>query len=124
VTPQARRNYFQAMVELQVSERRSCQLAGMSRSGYRYQRVARDGDERLKADLRAIAGENPAAGYRTAWALLRREGLPINHKRVQRLWKEAGLTQPREAEAPSPDEGERAGEGHARQPRLDLRLHP
>ena len=39
MTPQARRNYVQAMVELQVSERRSCQLAGMSRSGYRYRRV-------------------------------------------------------------------------------------
>ncbi|MBC7093303.1 IS3 family transposase [Candidatus Bipolaricaulota bacterium] len=57
--------------------------------------MAREGDERLKADLRVIAGEYPGAGYRTAWALLWREGLPINHKRVQRLWKEAGLTQPR-----------------------------
>lgn len=95
MTPQARRNYVQAMVELQVSERRSCQLAGMSRSGYRYRRVVREGDEELKADLRVIAGENPTAGYRTAWALLRREGLPINHKRVQRLWRETGLTQPR-----------------------------
>ncbi|MDD3494027.1 MAG: IS3 family transposase [Candidatus Thermoplasmatota archaeon] len=95
MTPQARRNYPQAMVELQVSERRSCELAAMSRSGYRYQRVARDGDERLKADLRVIAEEHPAAGYRTAWVLFRREGHPINHKRVQRLWQEAGLTQPR-----------------------------
>jgi len=95
VTPQARRNYVQVMVELQVSERRSCQLAGMSRSGYRYRRIVREGDEQLKADLRVIAGENPAAGYRTAWALLRREGREVNHKRVQRLWREAGLTQPR-----------------------------
>jgi transposase InsO family protein len=83
------------MVELQVSERRSWQLAGMSRSGYRYRRIVREGDEQLKADLRVIAGENPAAGCRTAWALLRREGLGVNHKRVQRLWREAGLTQPR-----------------------------
>lgn len=36
VTPQARRNCVQALVELQVSERRSCELVGMSRSGYRY----------------------------------------------------------------------------------------
>ena len=95
MTPQARRNYVQVMVELQVSERRSCQLAGMSRSGYRYRRIVREGDEQLKAELRVIAGENPAAGYGTAWALLRREGLGVNHKRVQRLWREAGLTQPR-----------------------------
>jgi len=95
VTPQARRNCVQAMVELQVSERRSCELVGMSRSGYRYRHVMREGDEKMKAELRAIAGEHPTAGYRTAWALLRREGLPVNHKRVQRLWREAGLAQPR-----------------------------
>lgn len=95
MTPQARRNYVQEMIKLRVSERRSCQLVGMSRSGYRYQRIAREEDEELKVRLRAIAGEHPAAGYRTAWAYLRREGLPINHKRVQRLWREAGLGQPR-----------------------------
>lgn len=26
---------------------------------------------------------------------MRREGRPINHKKVQRLWREAGLSQPR-----------------------------
>ena len=86
---------MQEMIELRVSERRSCQLIGMSRSGYRYQWIAREEDEELKVRLRAIAGGAPAAGYRTAWALLRREGLGVNHKKVQRLWKEAGLTQPR-----------------------------
>lgn len=67
----------------------------MSRSGYRYRWITREGDEQLKADLRVMAREHLAAGYRTAWVLLRRRGLRVNHKRVLRLWREAGLTQPR-----------------------------
>lgn len=95
MTPQARPNYVQAVVELQVSERRSCELVGMSRSGYRYRWITREGDEQLEADLQVMAREHLATRYRRAWALLRRRGLRVNHKRVLRLWREAGLTQPR-----------------------------
>ncbi len=35
--------------------------------------------------------EEPSYGYRRAWALLRREGEGINHKRVERLWRREGL---------------------------------
>jgi transposase InsO family protein len=38
--------------------------------------------------------ENPRYGYRRVWALLRREGWAVNRKRVQRLWREAGLKVP------------------------------
>jgi transposase InsO family protein len=81
------------MKEQSVSERRSCQLIGICRSSYHYQPVDR-GDAELISKLREIAKDNPTGGYRTAWAFLRRDGLVINHKRVQRVWKEAGLTQP------------------------------
>jgi len=83
------------LVKLEVSERRGCQLVGMSRSLYQRPLVQRKEDEELKARLRAIAQAYPHAGYRTAWAVLRREGLPINHKKVHRLWQEAELGQPR-----------------------------
>jgi len=76
-----------------VSERRSCQLMGIRRSSYRFQPVARD-DGGLAVKLHEIAAEDATAGYRTAWAYLRQEGLWVNHKRVQRVWKEEGLTQP------------------------------
>jgi len=66
---------------------------GICRSSYHYQPVDR-GDTDLISRLREIAEDNPTAGYRTAWAFLRRDGLGINHKRVQRVWKEARLTQP------------------------------
>lgn len=78
-----------------VSERRSCELVGMRRSSYRYELTSRKDDGELAARLRAIAEEHPAAGYRMAWAHLRREGMRVNHKRVYRVWREEGLSLPR-----------------------------
>jgi len=82
------------MKELVVSERRSCTLIGIPRSSYRYRPIERV-DDGLGEKLHEIAEEDPTAGYRTAWAHLRREGRVINHKRVQRVWREEGLTQPK-----------------------------
>jgi len=48
----------------------------------------------LAAKLHGITAEDQTAGYRTAWAYLRHAGVVVNHKRVQRVWKEEGLTQP------------------------------
>jgi putative transposase len=42
----------------------------------------------------ALSRENPRYGYRRVWALLGREGWSVNKKRVQRLWREAGLKVP------------------------------
>src|SRR5919202_1784877 len=42
----------------------------------------------------ALSTENPRYGYRRVWALLRREGWAVDKKRVQRLWREAGLKVP------------------------------
>ena len=42
----------------------------------------------------ALSRENPRYGYRRVWALLGREGWAVNKKRVQRLWREAGLKVP------------------------------
>jgi putative transposase len=41
-----------------------------------------------------LSRKNPRYGYRRVWALLRREGWPVNKKRVHRLWKEEGLKVP------------------------------
>ena len=83
------------MKHYNVSERRSCELIEISRSGYRYEPVSKEADAALAAKLREIADENGVAGYRTAWAYLRRAGMKVNHKRVYRIWKEEGLGLPR-----------------------------
>ena len=75
-----------------LSQRRSCQLVGLSRSVLHYQPQARD-DAAVIARLRALAVEHPRYGARRMHALLRQER-PINHKRVQRLWQQARLQVP------------------------------
>jgi putative transposase len=48
----------------------------------------------LRARLRAIAKDNLRCGHRKAHAVLRAEGWLINHKKIQRLWREEGLRVP------------------------------
>lgn len=92
VTPAARRaacDFFRDRYAR--SERRACELAGLSRSTYRYERNGFEGDQDLRARLLELAGERPRFGYRRLHVLLLREGWRINHKRVHRLYRELGL---------------------------------
>ena len=81
--------------ELAVSERRACTTIRQSRSTQRYRGRQRGKDSALAAELRRISAAHPRAGYRMATALLRRAGMEINAKRVQRLWRQEGLKVPR-----------------------------
>jgi putative transposase len=85
----ARREVVEQLKVCGLSERRSCQLAGISRTGARYQN--RRQDRELTARIVELAQAHPRYGYRRIEVLLRREGEAINHKRVWRLWQEAGL---------------------------------
>jgi transposase InsO family protein len=64
------------------------------RSSQRYVGKKADKDAAMVERMAAISGENPRYGYRRVWALLKREGWPVNKKRVQRLWREADLKVP------------------------------
>ena len=81
--------------ELEVSERRACTTLQQPRSTQRYRGHRRDKEATLVAELRRISAAHPRAGYRRATALLRRAGMEINAKRVQRLWRQEGLKVPR-----------------------------
>ena len=74
-----------------VSERRACALVGQARSTQRRRRGTLPEEEHLRKRLRALATGHPRWGYRKQHALLCREGLRINRKRVRRLWREEGL---------------------------------
>jgi putative transposase len=79
---------------LGVSERFACRALGASRSMVRRPpRVERvdDPDADLRALLRATARKNPRWGYRHGVDAARAEGFVVNHKRVERLWREEGL---------------------------------
>jgi transposase InsO family protein len=53
-----------------------------------------DEEDKLRRRLRDIAREHPRWGWKTAHAILRREGWSINRKRTQRLWRSEGLRRP------------------------------
>ncbi len=74
-----------------ISERRACQLIGLSRSVLRYQPRARVQNTELQAQLVELAQERRRFGYRRLHILLRRAGVQVNHKRIYRLYRAAGL---------------------------------
>jgi len=72
-----------------ASERRVCGLLSIAVSSYRYQ--CRRADEELRRKLTSLAQEKPRFGYRRLHVLLGRSGDRVNHKRVHRVYREAGL---------------------------------
>ncbi len=68
------------------SERRACGVLRHSRATQRYTSKARD-QSPLRIRLRDLALARPRYGYRRLHVLLRREGWPVNVKRVWRHYK-------------------------------------
>jgi transposase InsO family protein len=91
VTPAAKR---EAVARLQavlgMSERRACRVIGADRKSMRY-RSQRDDDADLRSKLRELAQQRRRFGYRRLHILLRREGVVINRKKTQRLYREEKL---------------------------------
>jgi putative transposase len=58
-------------------------------SSYRYS--SRRSDESLREKLVRLAREKPRYGYRRLQVLVEREGERVNHKRLWRVYREAGL---------------------------------
>ena len=75
-----------------ISERRACLLAGLSRTVLHYESKVQPENEQLQARLVELAGERRRFGYRRLHALVRREGVQVNHKRIYRLYSDAGLS--------------------------------
>ena len=80
----------QVRVAWQVSIRRACRAVPVDRSTYHY-RSKRAGQAPLVKRIREIAETRVGYGYRRIHVLLRREGWPVNAKRVCRLYREQGL---------------------------------
>ena len=75
-----------------LSERRACLLVGINRASMRYLSDAKPEDEVLQIRIKELALERRRFGYRRIHRLLLREGFEVNHKRVYRLYRKAGLT--------------------------------
>lgn len=72
------------------SERRIAALLGISRTGQRYQARPKPQDH-MADQIKALSAEHPRYGQNRVWALLRRSGVLINIKAVNRIWQKFGL---------------------------------
>ena len=79
---------------MHVSERRACRVLGQARSTQRRRAIIRDDEDALTDRVVQLASCYGRYGYRRITALLRHEGWKVNHKRVERIWRSAGLKVP------------------------------
>ena len=82
------------MTNLGVSERRACRVLDQDRATQRYSRKTGFYDNALRRRVIDLATQFGRYGYRRIQELLRREGWRVNHKRIERIWKEEGLKVP------------------------------
>jgi len=80
-----------------VSERFACRVTGQNRTTQRHKPAGAtpaDPDAGLRSWLRQYAKDHPRRGFRPAYHDARAEGWIMNHKKLQRLWREEGLRVP------------------------------
>ena len=85
-----RRVVEKVQVAKDISQRRAIRFTGFPRSTIRYQSTC-DTQDALRTRICELAAEHPRWGYRMIHTLLQRESWPVNHKRVQRLYREENL---------------------------------
>lgn len=86
----ARREVVRALANRGLSERHALRIVGMSASAYRYQ-PAPDRNHALREQIVALAHRHRRYGAGMIYLKLRQAGQLVNHKRVDRLYAEAGL---------------------------------
>jgi len=77
-----------------LSERRSCCLVGLNRATYQYLPTPKD-DAPIRERLRELAARKIRYGAPFLTILIRQELGAVNHKRIERIYREEGLQLPR-----------------------------
>jgi putative transposase len=91
VTPAQRRVWVAWVREaFQLSTHAACRATGVQHSFINY-RSRKPPQTALRARLKELAAARVSYGAPRLYVLLRREGWPVNHKRVERLYGEEGL---------------------------------
>jgi putative transposase len=80
--------------ELNVSQRRACQVLGQARAVQRHTPQVREDEEPLTGRIIELAAVYGRYGTPRITAMLHSEGWHVNHKRVERIWREEGLKVP------------------------------
>ena len=79
---------------LGVAERRACKVLDHPRSTQCYEPRPVGHEHLLTEEVVELAGRFGRYGYRRIAALLRQRGWDVNHKRVERIWRQEGLRVP------------------------------
>jgi putative transposase len=78
-----------------ISQRRACKVLGQARATQRRKFFFPSDEQQLTADIIALATQYGRYGYRRITALLNdKKGWRVNHKRVERIWRQEGLKVP------------------------------
>jgi len=80
--------------QLKVSERRACKVLGQPVSTQRHVFKVKSDEDALRSRIIELATQYGRYGYRMITDLLKTEGWRINHKRVERIWRQEGLKVP------------------------------
>ena len=84
---------------MSVSERFACRVTGQNRTTQQRPptpTTPADPDAPLRDWLQGWAKDHPRRGFRNAYHDARDEGWHVNHKKIQRLWREEGLRVPQQ----------------------------
>ena len=79
------------MKEKSCSQRRACALAGIDPRVYR-RPSKRPADTELRVRMKELASKRRRFRYRRLHILLKREGWEVKWKKLNRLYREEGLT--------------------------------
>jgi len=92
VSPSSRRRAVKLIVEEGTGcAAQACRAMGLARSSYYRAGSASAQSRHARRQIVALSEKHPRYGYRRITALLRREGLAINAKRVQRVRRQEAL---------------------------------
>lgn len=125
VTPDQKRDavvHLQSVIlvgqEQPLSQRTACQVLGVQRALVRKPKTRGLKDAPLKQQLARLSFQHPRYGYRRIHALVcRTSTVPVNIKRLHRLWKEAShQVPPRKKRRPHRGKGPQKAPQHARYP--------
>jgi len=83
------------VTEHKTTERWACRVLGVNRTAYRYEPVKLPDEEAVRTEIIDLACNHGRVGYRMVTDMMRNKGLVINHKRVERIWREEGLKLPK-----------------------------
>ena len=89
----ARRQAVRELMVAGLTEAAACRSARISRSSYRYLSRRPDETELVEA-IKAIRARKRRWGYKRVHKRLCLDGYAVNRKRIERIWREQGFTQP------------------------------